>query len=277
MTNYNTKQLSEFFGEVDLTSLAEVKAKAMYLPQETLVHLAAQHIVQNAKAFARSTVKKIEDSVTTHQQLKPIPGDRKRKPKNETLLKEASELRQELLYEVEEALAEQGLHHQLLAVAVATEGCEEVPETPRSINSNKHSKKTIKLPQNVQRALQGTTLFENLRKSVADFNQVWEEDQKALQEIEAKAEASLLEGLGILVDTFKETLHIEWTQELLDSEFALVDGTTVKWGEATAEQHESRAKMFEGQAKAGIEGAARHRKALETIKLAEVNTLQEAV
>ena len=78
----------------------------------------------------------------------------------------------------------------------------------------------------------------------------------------------------ILID-YVENLKIEWTQELLDATFALGDGTLVRWGSASAEHHRQRIEMFSANARANVEGAARHVKALEAMELAGAACLDE--
>lgn len=76
---------------------------------------------------------------------------------------------------------------------------------------------------------------------------------------------------------YAEALKMEWTRELLDSGFALPDGTTVLWGDATVEQHMERREMFMRNAVANAEGAARHDQAIRELSEAGVTTLREMV
>ena len=103
-------------------------------------------------------------------------------------------------------------------------------------------------------------------------------------EIELRAERenrdalkSLWADMNKAADKYKEALYVEWTDELLDAEFATGDGSTVRWGEATREQHEDRYNMHKRNAMAGMEGAARHRQAIETLDATGCDTLREAV
>lgn len=61
-----------------------------------------------------------------------------------------------------------------------------------------------------------------------------------------------------------ETL-VEWTSELLNTEFALADGSRLTWGNATLEQHESRITMLQANAVANIEALNRHYAAVMAI------------
>lgn len=96
-------------------------------------------------------------------------------------------------------------------------------------------------------------------------------------EWEARGERRRAEALAGVLDEYRESLHIEWTAELLDTEFALGDGTRVTWGEATAEQHRSRAELFANNAAANLEGAARHQKAVAALLESGASTLRDLV
>ena len=80
-----------------------------------------------------------------------------------------------------------------------------------------------------------------------------------------------------LLDRYTEDLKMKWTAELLDSTFALRDGTVVTWGEATVEQHEDRRQMFLDNAHANMEGAARHEVAVRELRESGAATLREMV
>jgi hypothetical protein len=60
--------------------------------------------------------------------------------------------------------------------------------------------------------------------------------------------------------------RIEWTRDLLDSSLPLGDGTRTTWGQATIEQHEARAAMFEQYAQSNVDGAVRHRAAIAALR-----------
>lgn len=81
---------------------------------------------------------------------------------------------------------------------------------------------------------------------------------------------------GILED-YKRELKIQWTDELLASEFSLTDGTRVTWGDATVEQHAERAEMFRRNMVTNAEGAARHLKALDELRASGAPTLKHLV
>jgi hypothetical protein len=111
-----------------------------------------------------------------------------------------------------------------------------------------------------------------------DEEEMYHEMGYSLSEaIRAKHVDELGRAIGENVAKFTAELRIEWTAELLGSDFALADGTRVTWGEATVEQHEERAAMFQRNAVANAEGAARHLHALEALKFAGRETLNDLV
>lgn len=68
-----------------------------------------------------------------------------------------------------------------------------------------------------------------------------------------------------IVDDYKNDIRMEWTRELLDTSFALGDGTTVTWGDATPQQHQARIDMLAKIADGTLQTAARHQAAIEAI------------
>lgn len=84
-------------------------------------------------------------------------------------------------------------------------------------------------------------------------------------------------NLARALDRYTEDLKIEWTAELLSSSFALRDGTVVTWGEATADQHRERRKMFLTNAHVNMEGAARHEVAINELEKHGADRLIECV
>lgn len=68
------------------------------------------------------------------------------------------------------------------------------------------------------------------------------------------------------IEKFKAELRMEWTAELLDSTFALSNGERVKWGAATIDDHRDRLAMFTANAKANMQGAARHSAAIDELE-----------
>lgn len=94
-----------------------------------------------------------------------------------------------------------------------------------------------------------------------------------MAEIDRKTHAQLA---GIMKD-WASHLRAEWTDELLNSGFALPDGQVVLWGDATIEQHEIRRNQFMDNAQANLEGAARHEAAIETLRSSGAATLRQMV
>lgn len=100
---------------------------------------------------------------------------------------------------------------------------------------------------------------------------------KALQleyaRIDAEHHEKLVQSMKHTIDRYRDELRMEWTDELLRSDFSLGDGTKVTWGDATREQHEWRAEMHTKNAAAGVEGAARHRAAIRLLDESGANSL----
>lgn len=94
---------------------------------------------------------------------------------------------------------------------------------------------------------------------------------------ESAARSARLESLRIKVNghisDHMNTLSIEWSPRLLSTSIHMPDGTRTTWGKASIAQHEARARMFTDQAAAGVEGAALHRRAIETLRAAGATTL----
>lgn len=86
----------------------------------------------------------------------------------------------------------------------------------------------------------------------------------------------LTDRLSAILREFKEECRIEWTAELLSSAFALGDGSTVTWGEATIAQHQQRIALLQRNAEGNLQAAARHGAAIDAITFAGASTLNEA-
>lgn len=78
-----------------------------------------------------------------------------------------------------------------------------------------------------------------------------------------------------IISDFESALRVTWDRELLDSEFALPDGSVTTWGEATVPQHQERCDMHTRNAQSGIEGAARHQRAIKDLTITSTATLNE--
>lgn len=96
-----------------------------------------------------------------------------------------------------------------------------------------------------------------------------------VRQSEMEFERRRLEQIRNEVESFARELRIEWTQELLDSGFALPDGTVVLWGDATVSHHRARAEMLYGNVMANAKAAARHESAIGAIESAGVLTLRD--
>ncbi|MDL9947771.1 hypothetical protein QSJ19_19745 [Gordonia sp. ABSL11-1] len=81
-------------------------------------------------------------------------------------------------------------------------------------------------------------------------------------------------NLSGLISEYEQSLRIKWTQELLDSTFAMPDGTTVAWGDATIDQHQARITMLTKNIAANTEAASRHQRAIRDLETHGVASLR---
>lgn len=95
----------------------------------------------------------------------------------------------------------------------------------------------------------------------------------AMDKIRERHERHMAQAIDRLVSELK----MEWTAELLAADFTLADGSRVTWGDATIQQHEERAALFQRNAVANSEGAARHLHAVAQLKGAGAPTLADLV
>jgi hypothetical protein len=86
------------------------------------------------------------------------------------------------------------------------------------------------------------------------------------QERDKYREGRKADSLRALLSEYKAMVRLELTEELLASPFALGDGTSVTWGEATKEQHEIRIALLTKSAVGTLETAARHGAAIRMIE-----------
>lgn len=94
----------------------------------------------------------------------------------------------------------------------------------------------------------------------------WVESEREFQEGVDKRNRQLWDKLEENLRAYTEEMRVQWTDELLNSQFSLPDGTPVTWGTATADQHEARYEMFKNNAMSNLEGAARHKQALDELR-----------
>jgi hypothetical protein len=90
-----------------------------------------------------------------------------------------------------------------------------------------------------------------------------------------KLQAKAMAQMTAATEAYARHLRMEWTAELLATGFPLPDGTRTTWGAATVDQHRARVAMFEGQAVAAVESAARHRKAIDALHSSGASCLAE--
>lgn len=96
-----------------------------------------------------------------------------------------------------------------------------------------------------------------------------------VREIEERHDRLFNERLENLINYVVDSRKIEWTKELLESSFAMPDGTRVLWADATVEQHAERVEMLKKNAGANINAAARHEQAIASITHAGVTALRD--
>lgn len=89
--------------------------------------------------------------------------------------------------------------------------------------------------------------------------------RRSLDEINERHDRKLFAGIGRILDEYRATLHAEWTADLLASTFALGDGRTVTWGEATIADHATRIDLLTKMAAGTLETAALHQKAIDEL------------
>lgn len=98
-----------------------------------------------------------------------------------------------------------------------------------------------------------------------------------LDDLRTAREGRLVAGITRAMEVFASELRMEWTAELLATEFRLPDGTAMTWGVATIDDHEARRAMFAANAVANAEGAARHIAAIEVLRTSGAACLNDLV
>lgn len=95
------------------------------------------------------------------------------------------------------------------------------------------------------------------------------------EERRLESDARLYRKLAELVKEHDDQIRLEVTTELLNSVFALGDGTRVTWGDATVEQHQQRIDLLTGMAAGTLETAARHHAAISMLEEAGATCLKQ--
>lgn len=103
-----------------------------------------------------------------------------------------------------------------------------------------------------------------------------ERDLERIATNRAKVDAAVSNSISRIVRENADKLLSDWLPALLDSTFALPDGTRVTWSDATVAQHEERAAWLEKTASANVETAGMHRRAVSDIRATGSLTLGEA-
>lgn len=127
--------------------------------------------------------------------------------------------------------------------------------------------------------LRSNEAFEFRRDHVQTYNQARNRrktlDKNAAED--AKREESMKRinaSFQRTMEEFKQSIRVEWTEELLGKTFT-VDGVEVRWGQARADQHESRARWLKRHAFGTMETAALHEKAAELLRNKQARSLDE--
>lgn len=107
------------------------------------------------------------------------------------------------------------------------------------------------------------------------------ERRRAVRAIETRSQAGSTndnEKWGIveqLLEEYRREVIVDWTTELLNSEFALGDGTTTTWAAATVDQHLARIGLLERNVRGNLDAIQRHEAAIATITNNDVTSLSE--
>lgn len=86
---------------------------------------------------------------------------------------------------------------------------------------------------------------------------------------------AIYERVASVIEKYIEEIKLELTDELLEETFARGDGTQVKWGEATIQEHRVRARRLRRLAAGNAEAAARHELAIKLLVDSGSVTLSE--
>lgn len=84
-------------------------------------------------------------------------------------------------------------------------------------------------------------------------------------------------AMVVALDELKESVRIETTDELLRTSFALGDGTTTTWGEATIAQHRQRVELLTGNVLGNMHTIALHESAISMIEDVRGSCLADTV
>lgn len=123
----------------------------------------------------------------------------------------------------------------------------------------------------------GTAAYRAWVRDTDEGRQYHDEWERTSDQIRRQCDARFAASIHASIETYTNEVKMQWTQDLLDTGFALPDGTTVTWGDATVDQHKQRAQMFTANAAANIKGAARHTQAVRDLEASGVETLRTLV
>lgn len=139
------------------------------------------------------------------------------------------------------------------------------------LNEMKRTKPSVARTQ-LPKLRRSETTPEDQAKFDAHFRKIEQEREARSEDIRADFKRSMDKAFAQL----KEAWKLEWTEEILNTEIPLPDGTVVKFRDATAAQHHHRAQTHRRNTMLNMEAAVRHEKAIEAIAAAGARTLGEA-
>jgi len=84
-------------------------------------------------------------------------------------------------------------------------------------------------------------------------------------------------AVDALLEEYAKAVIVDWTAELLASDFALGDGFRVTWGDATVQQHATRIMLLRQNVRGNLDTIQRHEAAIATINERGATSLAEAV
>ena len=102
-----------------------------------------------------------------------------------------------------------------------------------------------------------------------------EQFERECREAEQALRSKLFSDLSGYVETFRQSVIVEYTAELLATHFGLPDGRRVTWGEATVAEHQARAEMFRRNSIENLAGCLRHEQAIKDLEVADCANLIE--
>jgi len=178
------------------------------------------------------------------------------------LIRAIDDRKRELAHQVEKAVTEKTVAHPIKIVEQESDESQEEREERLRYQRKQRAERAERAGQD--------TRFDELIAQIPNSASDWQELRDTAYE-----KAYGRKSFHAIVKEFEESVRLRVTNELLATSFALYDGTTTTWGEATAVQHVARAEKLENQAEGFVVTAARHRAAADMIQRASVASLSQ--